>query len=416
MRAFYGTWCQCIDRQHNCTDNTEGKVRAMNRDLFWRMLSLWRVKRANVRIAAAVRNGQTVLEFGPSSLNLMMADACNSQCIMCGHDYRGCGSGQWITLENVKTIYGHLDMKQVVDVIYGGGGEPFLNPELGAIAAYTRKLDPVIQHTVITNGIAAKPELAEILIRNRVHILVSINAATPETFRTVSGVDSFLCVIENVRDMVAKKNALRPDVNISISMILIRRNIRDLVPFVRLAHDLGVDGVKTLYARIYPQNLRIKHDGLARIGLDDSLFFAQKECDKTVQEAEKEARRLGVDFDHEPLFCCSTSRQRDCCEPWKSLFINYNGDIYPCPASEILFKNKIDNGQYNSGNAFSQHISGFWNNEFWQALRKTNLVYGRQEIVPECLCCGNAINWLGPGARGSHILDWTEAEKSALRV
>jgi MoaA/NifB/PqqE/SkfB family radical SAM enzyme len=307
-------------------------------------------------------------------------------------------------------------MKQVVDVIYGGGGEPFLNPELGAIAAYTRKLDPVIQHTVITNGIAAKPELAEILIRNRVHILVSINAATPETFRTVSGVDSFLCVIENVRDMVAKRNALRPDVNISISMILMRRNIQDLVPFVRLAHDLGVDGVKTLYVRIYPESRRIKHDGLARIGLDDSLFFAQEECDKAVQEAEQEARRLGINFDHEPFFCHSLSKQRDCCEPWKSLFINYNGDVYPCPASEILFKNKIDNGRYNSGNIFRQHISGFWNNEFWQALRKTNLVYGRQEIVPECLCCGNAISWLGPGARGSHILDWTEAEKSTLRV
>jgi MoaA/NifB/PqqE/SkfB family radical SAM enzyme len=205
-------------------------------------------------------------------------------------------------------------------------------------------------------------------------------------------------------------------VNISISMILMRRNIQDLVPFVRLARDLGVNGVKTLYVRIYPESRRIKHDGLARIGLDDSLFFAQEECDNSVQEAEQEARRLGVDFDHEPLFRCSTSGQRNCCEPWKSLFINYNGDVYPCPASEILFKNKIDNGQYNSGNIFRQHISGFWNNGFWQALRKTNLGCGRLEIVPECFCCGNAINWLGSGARESHILDWTEADKSTLRV
>lgn len=385
-------------------------------DVYIRVSSYIRVKRSEDRISKARKSGDVVLGFGPSSINLMMADTCNSQCIMCGHDYSGCGSGQWITLKDIKTTYGHLDMKQVVDVIYGGGGEPFLNPELGAIAAYTRKLEPVIQHTVITNGIAAKPELTELLIRNRVHILVSINAATPETFRAVSGVDSFLRVIENVRDMVAKRNALRPDVNISISMILMRKNIRDLVPFVRLAHDLGVNGAKTLYVRIYPESRRIKHDGLARIGADDSLFFAQEESDKAVQEAEHEARRLGVDFDHEPLFCCSTSRQSACCEPWKSLFINYNGDVYPCPASEILFKNKIDNGRYKSGNIFRQHIFGFWNNEFWQALRKTNLSAGREGIVPECRCCGNAINWLGPGARGSHILDWTASDASTLTI
>lgn len=384
--------------------------------LYMRALSYIRVKRSEARISKARKNGDVVVDFRPCSLNLMMADTCNSQCIMCGHDYSRCGSGQHITLDNIKTIYSHLDMKQIVDVIYGGGGEPFLNPELGAIAAYTRKLDPVIQHTVITNCIAAKPGLLETLIRNRVHILVSINAATLETFRAVSGVDSFSRVIENVRYMVAKRNALRPDVNISISMILMRRNIRELVPFIRLAHDLGVNGVKTLYVRIYPESRRIKHDGLARIGADDSLFFVQEESDKAVQEAEHEARRLGVDFDHEPLFFCSSSKEKDCCEPWKSLFINYNGDVYPCPASEILFKNKIDDGRYNSGNIFRQHISEFWNNEFWQALRKTNLSAGREEIVLECRCCGNAINWLGPGARESHILDWTEADKSTLCV
>jgi MoaA/NifB/PqqE/SkfB family radical SAM enzyme len=374
------------------------------------------MRHSEAMISKALKNGDAILGFGPSSLNLMMADTCNSQCIMCGHDYSGCGSGQYITLDNIKTIYSNLDVKQVVDVIYGGGGEPFLNPELGIIAAYTRKVDPVIQHTVITNGIASKPELVENLIRNRVHILVSINAATSRTFRAVSGVDSFSRVIENVRYMVTKRNDIRSDVNISISMILMEKNIRELVPFVRLGRDLGVDGVKTLYVRIYPENRLIKHDGLVKIESGDSLFFSQEESDKSVRDAEHEAKRLGIDFEHEPLFCCNTTKQRDCCEPWKSLFINYNGDVYPCPASEILFKNKIDDGRYNSGNIFRQHVAEFWNNTFWQALRKTNLSAGREEIVPECSCCGNAINWLGPGARKSHILDWTEAENSTLRV
>lgn len=385
-------------------------------EYYCRIASVVRLRRTHARARKAALNGITELPFGPCSLNLMMADVCNSQCIMCGHDYKACGSGRYLRLEDARRMFDHLDLSQVVDVIYGGGGEPFLNPELADIAAHTHGRDPVIQHTVITNGLSNPPEVVRDLLHNRVHFLVSVNAASQESFQAVAGVDGFERVQASVRRMVELRKKMGCRVAIHVSMILMKRTIRELPAFVRLAADWGVDGVKTLYARIYPPDYRVKNSAEVRMSEDESLFFHQQDSDRLVREAKETATSLAIAFDHEPLFADAVSRERECHEPWKSLFVNFNGDAYPCPASEILFMNKINLGRYASGNILKQPVMEFWNNPFWQALRRTNSNQGRQDIVPECGCCGNAICWNGVRARKSHILDWSVAEQSALKL
>jgi len=380
------------------------------------MASLLRLKKANMRIRKAVQNGDVDLFFGPSSLNLMMIDTCNSQCIMCGKDYKTNGSGDSLSFEDIRKIYSHLNMRQVVDVIYGGGGEPFLNKDLADIAAYTHRHYPVVQHTVISNFISWKPTVVRRLLDSRVHFLVSVNAAKKDTFQNVSGMNSFERVIINVRQLVALRREMEASVRISLSIVLMKQNIGELCDFIKLASELGVDEVKTLYVRIYPELCRKKRDRDVFIKPEDSLFFHQGECDNVIHEAKQLAKQLGISLCHEPLFCCSETITRNCNEPWKSMFINFNGDVYPCPASEILFKPKIDSGQYSSGNILNQTADEFWNNSFWKGLRKTNIQNNREEIIPECLCCGNSINWWGSRSEKAHVLDWKVAKESDLRI
>lgn len=334
---------------------------------------------------------------------------------MCGKDYRACGSNQYLTLADIETIYSHLDMGQLVDVIYGGGGEPYLNPELGRIASFTRREHPFVQHTVITNAIDLKEDITEALLGSGTHFLVSVNAATAATYKDVSGVDGFEHVVGNLRRLFRQR--AHHASTISLSMILMWRNIDDLPEFIDLASDLGADSVKTMYSRIYPQTYRQKNGRPQTIQENDSLFYHQEESDRRVREAEKRARQAGMRFQRVPLFSeVHNVKKRDCTEPWRSLFINFNGDVYPCPASEILFRPKIDGGQYQSGNILRGHYKDFWNNRFWQELRRTNAMKGRQDVVPECLCCGGAICWEGPCHEKNHVLNWTDSEKSDLRL
>ncbi len=385
------------------------------RDLPRRAVSRFRLWRAERNIKTAARSGDLEIAFAPSSLNLMMADICNSQCVMCGKDYRACGSSDYLSLDDIAKIYSHLDMKHLVDVIYGGGGEPYLNPDLGKISRFTRHKYPFVQHTVITNAIDLKEDITEALLESGTHFLISVNAATAETYKDVSGVDGFDHVVSNLRRLFRQRRSHAS--TISLSMILMHRNIKDLPGFIDLADDLGADSVKTMYSRIYPQAYRFKHDRKETICQNDSLFYHQEESDRLVRQAEERANKRGIRFQRVPLFAeAHHTRKRDCTEPWRSLFINFNGDVYPCPASEILFRPKIDGGQYQSGNVLREHYKEFWNNRFWQELRRTNAMKGRRDVVPECLCCGGAMCWEGPCNEKNHILDWTESEKSDLRL
>jgi radical SAM protein with 4Fe4S-binding SPASM domain len=385
-------------------------------DMLRRMMSYYRLKKSQRQIAQSMTRGETELAFGPSSLNLMMIDTCNAQCLMCGKDYRTCGSNAHLSLEAIRRIYDHLDMQGIVDVVYGGGGEPFLNPDLAAIAAMTRQRFPVIQHTVISNFISFKEEAVRTMLQHGVNFLISVNAATPDKYRTITGIDQFAGVIDHIRRLTALRRELKSRSHVALSMILMRQNIDDLPAFIRLAAELGADEVKTLYVRIYPESYRSKQGRSNQLQEEDSLYYHQKLANEKVIEAEKLAKSSGIVFDHEALFANTVEKTRDCCEAWKSLFINFNGDVYPCPASEILFKPKVDAGQYRSGNILEQHWQEFWNNPFWQAVRSSNLGAKGKDIVPECHCCGNAINWSGSCSRQAHILDWEVAEKSTFKI
>lgn len=375
----------------------------------------WKTERAKRRVQRAYDAGWTVLPFGPWAVNLIMVDACNSHCIMCGGDYRDSGSATALSLAAVQAIYRHLPMDGVVQVTYGGGGEPFLNPDLVDIARHTRRVSPVIQQSVITNLIDAPETKCAGLLENDVHFLISINAATRDTYRTIAGSDRFGTVLENVKRLVRLRRDTGSASGIGLSIVLMRQNVREVPDLVEMASAIGVDSVRALYARIYPEEVRRRAASASTIAPEDSTFFHQAESDACLRKAEEAARSLGVKLKRDPLFAESRKKARDCRDPWQTIFVNYNGNVYPCPGSEVLFRRKIENGIYESGNIIEQPLMEFWNNAFWQSLRRTNRQKGREEIVPECLCCGNSLCWLGPNVQHAHVLDWSTTRDSEPR-
>jgi MoaA/NifB/PqqE/SkfB family radical SAM enzyme len=103
------------------------------------------------------------------------------------------------------------------------------------------------------NFIAVPEKTVRRMLVSGVHFLVSINAATRETFRTISGRDAFESVTEGLRLLVRLRRELRVPIEILVSFILMRRNINELNDFIRLAADLGVDGVRLPYLRCIPR-------------------------------------------------------------------------------------------------------------------------------------------------------------------
>ena len=342
---------------------------------------------------------------------LLMIDACNSKCVMCGGEYFAHRSGRKLTRAKVSAIYDHLRPKLLTMAIFAGGGEPLLNPEFDEIAALSRARCPTATLTLITNGIALDEKRIRTLVDHRINALVSINAARPETYHRIHQVDQFERVCANVQALALASGG-RTD--LTLSLVGTRRNIAELPELVRMAHRWGAQGVLMSYCRFFPECFRCKSFDVPanRLRDEDSLFFDQEESDRCVVEARRLAAKLGVRLEHERLFAAGNTVGK-CGYPWTTIFASYDGEVYWCPTGEVLFEDAVETGRYGAVNLVRQDIREIRNNNFFVELRKSALQ--EEATIAECRVCGNRLEWLGPCDPTRHILAWDPAWKGVPR-
>lgn len=340
----------------------------------------------------------------PREVYFLLVDKCNARCSMCQDDYFS-HSGKAITLDKFKTIAENIHLENMKAVILAGG-EPLLNKELFEIISFINHRYPNIAIVISTNGIALTKKVAEEILERNVHSLnISINAGRRETYRKITHVDCFEKVIENLRyyqQLCLKQGKTS---NLNLSFVVNRKNIEDLLEFIRLAKSLGVKDISSTYCRFFPMatrlKLAVKKNNL--LENNDSLYFHQQISDKYFKEADALAKRLNINFTHEPLFSETVSRQK-CQFPFKGILIGFDGKVFPCCGGEVIFKEKVNSGAYDFGNALKQPIESFWCNKYYQALRYS-VLHPDKPAVPECGVCTNILKWKG-NIKKAHIMEW----------
>ncbi|MDO8684415.1 MAG: glycosyltransferase, partial [Armatimonadota bacterium] len=349
----------------------------------------------------------------PRQVHFLMNDKCNAKCVMCGGDYHRSKSGRTITLDKFKRMAANLKLEKIGQVCLAGAGDPLLNPDLVPIIRFINEEYPGVDVSITTNGIALTEELSEQLLGcNFSFTNISINSATRETFKRIMQVDCFEKVRENVGKFVEIRNRLGSKATVRLSSAINRLNIEELPKLVELTHELGADAVNTMYCRFYPESIRhlnVEDEG-ARLSNEDSLFYHQAMSDTMVEEAKALAAKHNIAFAHEPLFK-KNAEPRPCSWPYAEIMVGFDGEIYPCGGAELHFKDKVESNTYHLGNALSEAIDEFWNNETYRKLR---ISAQQQEtcFIPECRCCANVIK---PNESGCHIMNWDETDARSLR-
>jgi SynChlorMet cassette radical SAM/SPASM protein ScmF len=118
------------------------------------------------------------------------------------------------------------------------GGEPLLHPEFATLLEIARREE--LSLTVETNGMLCTPEMAtEIAKSPRRFVSVSLDGAEAATHEWVRGVPGcFELAKQAVRNLVAA------DTPPQIIMTLMRMNVDQVEPMIKLAEDLGASSVK----------------------------------------------------------------------------------------------------------------------------------------------------------------------------
>ncbi|MBI4763942.1 MAG: glycosyltransferase, partial [Deltaproteobacteria bacterium] len=260
--------------------------------------------------------------------------------------------------------------------------------------------------SITTNGLGLTEARARALIDGTVSkVNISINSATRPTYRRIMQIDGFDAVCRNARTFDALRKQAGQPVSLQFSAAINCLNIEEMPRLVELARETGADSINLFYTRFYPERLRDLNieDPADRLKNEDSLFFHQQLSDDRMEEAITLAGRYGIRLSHEALFK-EQAPPGVCTWALTQLMVGFDGEVYPCGGSEVHFREKVEKGIYDFGNALRGPVDVFWNSEAYRALR-ISARQGETCLVPECRCCANVIS---PNDVRSHIMDWGE--------
>jgi len=255
----------------------------------------------------------------PKLITLTTTLRCNYRCWMCYQpEFRG--DMDWAVVERLRHVLPSVKTMQFF------GGEPLLYPRLDELCGLAGQNGCEIE--LITNGSLLDAGRRALLLDNNASLIkISLEAATPETYRSIRGGD-LEQVLANIAALVRERDARglqRPVVQ--INFVAMRRNIRELPDLVARAAAIGVDKVLVIYA-FAPAT----REDVAR----ETLYFSQELSDACMRAARDVADREGVELSMPGFFAGEDASGdggcggRTCHSPWKNCIVDLNGDVRFC--------------------------------------------------------------------------------------
>lgn len=170
----------------------------------------------------------------PVTCEIDPSNRCQNDCDFCM--YTAYRNREPVDL-NMVLYFGLIhDLRKmgVKSITFTGGGEPTMHPNFKEMVLAAQDFELGLA----TNGIYLG-RFFEILHHFK-FIRISLDAATPETYRAMKGADEFEKVISNVR--IALK--FREKTVIGLSYVISKGNEKEIKEAQKLADDLGVDYIQ----------------------------------------------------------------------------------------------------------------------------------------------------------------------------
>ncbi len=165
---------------------------------------------------------------------LYLTDRCNSRCVTC--DYWKYGQTN-LPMERARELAPQLKALGTQAILLSGG-EPLLHPRWAEIAEVLRT-ESGARLWLLTAGLSLHKHAARVVeLCDR--LTVSLDGATPETYRVIRGVEAFDAVCAGVLAAVGRGG------RVTLRCTVQRGNYRELPALVRLAHTLGVAQISFL--------------------------------------------------------------------------------------------------------------------------------------------------------------------------
>jgi len=329
------------------------------------------------------QSGAAHLYSQPQMIDLPVAGKCNLRCTMCGLSHGDPSYPNW-TLAEVQRFEPLFKTARSVNPT--GAGEPLSNKDLFSMLELFTGYELAVGF--FTNATLLNQEKAERIIRLGIQQLnISIDGATKQTFEAIRHGAKFETVINNARAFVQKRKDLgRSHPTLQIGMVLMQENMHELTAMIRLAADIGADGVYTMFVSpLVPdkmceldpvrtnQNLRQARKVAAELKIHFNAPADLSEIPSTTTLKKVEAFEVPV----AAAPSCSP-KGHYCSYPWNQLVIWNDGNASPC----CRIRDQVDGLPF--GSVHTSEPTELWNSPGMVRLRE-RLTAGSPP--PDCIKC-----------------------------
>lgn len=194
---------------------------------------------------------------GPVTFELDVINRCNQKCPACFGFYKGLDSSV-MPLARIKDIISQIASIGGRAVTFTGGGEPLLHPDITEAIEAARKAG--LDAAVISNGLGLTPAAADVILSNCVWTRISLDAATPETFKKThgAGAAAFRKVLKNISMLAGRKKSIKSACTVGVGFLTCEASLSDIYAFAGLCRQLSAD-----YAQYRPLLKRHGETGIS---------------------------------------------------------------------------------------------------------------------------------------------------------
>jgi radical SAM protein with 4Fe4S-binding SPASM domain len=294
----------------------------------------------------------------PLTLSIEFVNRCNLSCQMC-YTINHSDKKATLSVSDIETMMQECAEYGLPAAVVGMGSEALIYK--GAQDAIKRIRDSGVMDVFLgTNGVLLNKQLCNFLVEQRVaRIEVSLDAATPETFKKIRGKDELLRIEANLEILIqAKKDA------------------NSKLPVIRLCFCVQEDNIMEQKAFLEKWRDRVDY-----IDFQEMVDFDDVDDLRGMGD---DAFRAGDLPPPESTYCAY---------PFNSLHVWSNGDVTPC----CTFFGKA----LVIGDATKQSLKEIWDGDKMSEIRDQLLTGRLNKVCHICLTSRDKENFAAAGATAS---------------
>jgi MoaA/NifB/PqqE/SkfB family radical SAM enzyme len=298
-------------------------------------------------------------------------------------DNRSCDGHAFMSVQLFEEIVEQLqDLKRVH---LQGLGEPMLNPQFFSMVGTAARKG--LEVSTSSSLATFDGEMAHLCATSGLHHLhVSVDAAHASAYEAIRRGASFDRLLANLELLLkAKESAHSRFPLLHMTVVVMRRNLRELPHLVRMASRFGMKEifVQHLCHSFEEENLPLYYAPMRRFVRNQSLLYeSSEEVEESFGKAREIATHLGLalrlpNLAPRPERRPGLTGAPSCDWPWTGIYVSYQGLAMPC--CMVSSPDRV-----NFGSLKSQRVYDLWDGEGYKAFRRQLLSTDPPEVCRFC--------------------------------